>query len=49
MGVFLEYTRTDVDDIEFSRRGGGPGGLATTTQAGDYEFDSLNLGVNFRF
>lgn len=48
-GVFLEYTSTDVDDVEFSRRGGGPGGLATTTQSGHYEFDSLNLGVNFRF
>lgn len=49
LGLFLEYTSTDVDDIEFSRRGGGPGGLATTTQSGDYEFDSLNLGLNFRF
>ena len=49
VGVFLEYASTDVDDIEFSRRGGGPGGLATTTQSGDYEFDSLNLGINFRF
>jgi len=49
VGVFLEYSTTDVDDIEFDRRGGGPGGLATTTQSGDFDFDSLNLGVNFRF
>lgn len=48
-GVFFEYTTTDVGDIEFSRRGGGPGGLSTTTQSGDYAFDSLNLGVNFNF
>ena len=48
-GVFIEYTSTDVDDIEFSRRGGGPGGLATTTQSGDFDFDSVNLGLNLRF
>lgn len=48
-GVFLEYASTDVDDIEFSRTGGGPGGLATTTQSGDFDFDSLNLGLNVRF
>ncbi len=48
-GVFLEYTNTDVDDVEFARRGGGPGGLATTTQSGDFDFDSLNVGINFRF
>ncbi len=49
IGVFLEYTTTDVDDVQFSRLGGGPGGLATTTQEGDFEFDSLNLGVSFHF
>ncbi len=48
-GVFFEYTSTDVDDVEFSRRGGGPGGLATTTQSGDFDFDSLNVGLNLRF
>lgn len=48
-GVFIEYTSTDVDDVEFARRGGGPGGLATTTQSGDYDIDSLNLGLNIRF
>jgi len=48
-GLFLEYSATSVDDIEFSRIGGGPGGLATTTQSGDYDVDSLNLGVNFHF
>lgn len=48
-GVFIEYTSTDVDDIEFSRRGGGPGGLATTTQSGDFDFDSFNVGLNLRF
>jgi len=49
IGVFLEYTTTDVDDVQFSRLGGGPGGLATTTQEGDFDFDSLNLGVSFHF
>ncbi len=48
-GVFLEYATTDSDDIEFSRRGGGPGGLNTTTQSGDYDYDSLNLGLSYRF
>jgi len=48
-GIFAEYTSTDVDDIEFDRRGGGPGGLATTIQSGDVEFDSFNIGLNFRF
>lgn len=49
VGLFIEYSTTDVDDIEFSRTGGGPGGLATTTQSGDYDVDSLNLGINFYF
>lgn len=49
LGVFLEYSTTDVSDIQFDRRGGGPGGLATTTQTGDFDFDSLNLGLNFSF
>jgi opacity protein-like surface antigen len=48
-GIFLEYTTTDVDDVQFSRLGGGPGGLATTTQEGDFDFDSINLGVSFHF
>ena len=49
MGVFIEYTATDVDDIEFSRRGGGPGGLATTTQEGDFDIDTFGIGLNYRF
>ena len=49
LGIFLEYTTTDVDDVEFSRLGGGPGGLATTTQEGDFDFDSINLGLSFHF
>jgi len=48
-GVFLEYSATDVDDIEFLRRGGGPGGLANTTQSGDFDFDTFSIGVNYRF
>lgn len=49
VGIFLEYTFTDVEDLEFSRTGGGPGGLATTTQSADFDIESINLGVNFRF
>ena len=48
-GGFIEYAQTDVDDIQFSRRGGGPGGLATTTQRGDFEYDSINVGINYKF
>lgn len=49
IGVFLEYSTTDVSDIQFSRLGGGPGGLAATTQEGDFDFDSINLGVSYKF
>lgn len=48
-GLFLEYTRTESDDIEFQRLGGGPGGLATTTQESDLDIDSINFGINYRF
>jgi len=49
LGAFIEYTYTDVDDVEFSRTGGGPGGLATTTQETDFDIDSINIGLNFQF
>jgi len=49
LGLFVEYSTLDVDDIEFSRTGGGPGGLATTTQSGDYDLDTFNFGFNYRF
>ncbi len=49
LGLFLEYTFTDVSDVTFTRRGGGPGGLATTIQEGDLEFDAINLGARFSF
>lgn len=49
LGLFIEYSATDVDDIEFSRRGNGPGGLATTTQTGDFDFDTLSVGMNYHF
>jgi len=48
-GLFLEYTRTETDDVDFQRLGGGPGGLATTTQEADLDIDSINFGVNYRF
>lgn len=49
IGFYIEYTKTDVDDIEFDRRGGGPGGLATTNQEGDFDFDTFGIGINYRF
>jgi len=49
LGVFLEYTYTTVDDITFSRIGGGPGGLATTQHSDDFDVDAINLGLNFKF
>ncbi len=48
-GVYLEYSTLDVDDISFSRTGGGPGGLATTQQVGDFDVDAVNFGFNYRF
>jgi len=49
VGLFVEYSTLSVDDVEFSRTGGGPGGLATTTQSGDFDIESLNLGLKFHF
>ncbi len=49
VGIFLEYSYLKVDDVTFSRLGGGPGGLALTEQTDDFSVDSLNLGVNFKF
>lgn len=48
-GLFLEYARTEADDVSFQRLGGGPGGLATTIQETDLEFDSVNFGINYHF
>jgi len=47
-GAFIEYTYTDVDDVNFSRTGGGPGGLATTDQQTDFDVDSINTGLNYK-
>jgi len=47
--IVLAYTSTDADDLQFTRRGGGPGGLATTTQEGDVSYDSFSLGAKFSF
>ncbi len=46
-GVFAEYKFVDVDDISVSRIGGGPGGLATTSQEGDFDIGSFLLGVKY--
>jgi len=49
INLFLEYTRTEVDDINLQRLGGGPGGLQATAQEGDVDYDSINFGVTFNF
>ena len=47
--AFAEYSYTNVDDVNFSRLGGGPGGLASTTQEGDFDFDAFTIGLNYKF
>ncbi len=47
--LVLSYSSTDADDLQFTRRGGGPGGLATTTQVGEVSYDSFSLGAKFSF
>lgn len=47
--LFAEYSYTTVDDVNFSRLGGGPGGLATTNQEGDFDFQAFTVGVNYKF
>ena len=49
IGLFVEFTQTDVDDIDFLRVGSGPGGPATTIQEGDFDFDTFSVGANYRF
>lgn len=47
--LFLEYSRTEADDINLERLGGGPGGLQTSIQEGDFDIDSIAFGVTYRF
>ena len=47
--LFVEYRRTFADDLDLDRRGGGPGGLATTKQDTDYESDAFLAGIRYRF
>lgn len=47
--LVLSYTSTDADDLQFTRRGGGPGGIATTIQEGDVSYDAFSLGAKFSF
>lgn len=49
LGVFLEYSLTEVNDVDFTRLGGGPAGPAPTTQESDLDFESINIGLNFHF
>ena len=49
ISLFAEYSFADVSDIEFERLGGGPGGLAETTQESDFDFEAVTVGINFRF
>ena len=46
-GIFAEYQYQNVDDITVNRIGGGPGGLATTAQEGDFSSNSWLFGIKF--
>ena len=46
---FAEYRYVDVGDIDLDRRGGGPGGVATTSQSGDLSFDAFAVGLRYQF
>lgn len=47
--LFAEYSYTDVSDVNFSRLGGGPGGLTLTSQEADFDFQAFTVGVNYKF
>jgi opacity protein-like surface antigen len=46
---FVEYRYVDISDVSLSRRGGGPGGIATTSQNGDINFDAFAVGLRYSF
>ena len=46
---FVEYRYVDISDVSLSRRGGGPGGVATTSQNGDIDFDAFAVGLRYSF
>lgn len=49
VAVLAEYRYLDADDITVDRTGGGPGGLATTSQEGDFSQQSFILGLKYNF
>ncbi len=46
---FAEYRYVAIDDISLNRFGGGPGGVQTTRQDGDLDFDAISLGLRYNF
>lgn len=46
---FVEYRYVDAGDVDLNRVGGGPGGVQTTTQNGDIEFDGFGIGLRYQF
>ncbi len=46
---FAEYRYVDFGDVELSRTGGGPGGVATTTQSGDIDLDAFAIGLRYTY
>ncbi|WP_271274360.1 outer membrane protein [Aliamphritea hakodatensis] len=46
---FAEYRYVAIDDIDLDRFGGGPGGIQTTRQSGDLDFDAFSLGLRYNF
>ena len=49
IAILAEYRYLDADDINVNRTGGGPGGLATTSQEGDFSQESYILGLKYSF
>lgn len=46
---FAEYRYVDVGNVDLDRFGGGPGGVQTTTQSGDIDFDAYAIGLKYSF
>ncbi len=46
---FIEYRYLETNDVDLDRLGGGPGGLAVTSQSGDIQIDTIGVGLRYSF
>jgi|GEM_PF-6100823 len=46
---FVEYRYVDVGNVDLNRVGGGPGGVATTSQSGDINVEAFGVGLRYQF